>query len=84
MDKVTRNQDVLGCSEITINIIFKHVQHVRIIWAEKMLRAEKFNYKNLISFSMQGRTEKIAGLWFVTWVSAQTDTMPNVTIKWIV
>ena len=49
-----------------------------------MLRAEKFNYKNLISFSMQGRTEKIAGLWFVTWVSAQTDTMPNVTIKWIV
>ena len=33
---------------------------------------------------MQGGTEKIAGLWSATWISAQTDTMPNVTIKWIV
>ena len=37
-----------------------------------------FSVKNLISFSVHGGTEKDAGLWFATWVSAQPDTMPNV------
>ena len=36
--------------------------------------------KKLISFSVHGWTEKIAGLWFDTWVSAQPETLPNVTI----
>ena len=45
------NQDVLGCFEISINVIFKHVEHVRIIWTEKVPGAEKIKSKNLISFS---------------------------------
>ena len=50
----------------------------RIIWTEKLPGAEKFKYKKLMSFSVHGGTEKDAGLWFATWVSAQSDTMPNV------
>ena len=80
LDNITRNQDVLGCSEISMLFLF------RIIWTEKLPGAEKFKYKklmsfsvkNLISFSVHGGTEKDAGLWFATWVSAQSDTMPNV------
>ena len=64
------------------------MQHVQIIQTEKLLKAEKFKWKNLIrfseknliSFSVHGGTEKIAGLWFATWVSAQADAMANVTI----
>ena len=42
LDNITRNQDVLGCSEISINVIFKHVELARIIWTEKVPGAEKF------------------------------------------
>ena len=79
LDNITRNQDVLGCFEISINVIFKHVEHVRIIWTEKLPGAEKIKSKNLISFSgknlmisfsVHGGTEKYAGLLFATWVSA--------------
>ena len=45
LDNITRNQDVLGCSEICINVICKHVEHVRIILTEKLPGAEKFKYK---------------------------------------
>ena len=40
LDNITRNQDILVCSEISINVIFKHVEHVRIIWTEKLPGAE--------------------------------------------
>ena len=64
------------------------MQHVRIIRTEKLPKAEKFKWKNLIrfseknliSFSGHGGTEKTAGLWFARWVSAQADAMANVTI----
>ena len=100
LDNITRNQDVLGCSENSTNVIFmlnvinvKHVEHLdrKIMWTGKFPGAEKSKWKNLISlsvknlmvsFSVHGRTEKKknAGLWFATCVSAQPDTMPNVTI----
>ena len=90
MDNISRNQGVLGCSEISTNVIFKHVEHVRIIWTEKLPGAETFKYKNVISFSVKnlmisfsmhgGTVKKNARLWFATWVRAQPDNMPNVTI----
>ena len=55
------------------------MEHVRIIWTEKVPGAEKIKSKNLISFSgknlmisfsVHGGTEKYAGLLFATWVSA--------------
>ena len=78
LDNITRNQDVLGCSEIIINVIFKHVQHVRIIGAEKLLRA--FFSEKLDIFLVHEGARKIAGLWFATWVSAKAEIMSNVTI----
>ena len=47
-----------GCSEISINVIVKHVQHVGIIRACNLPGAD------LLSFLVPGRPEKIAGFWF--------------------
>ena len=64
----------LGCSEISINVIAKHVQHVGIILAYSLPWAD------LLSFSAPEGTEKIAGLWFAMNISTRDDTMPNVII----
>ena len=64
----------LGCSEISINFIVKHVQHVGIIWACSQPWAD------LSSFSVPALTEKIAVLWFARYISTQANTMPNVII----
>ena len=45
----------LGCSEISINFIAKHVQHVGIILAYSLPWAD------LLRFSAPEGTEKIAG-----------------------
>ena len=42
----------VGCSEISINVIVKHVQHVAIILACSLAWAE------LLSFSVPGEKEK--------------------------
>ena len=34
----------------------------------------------MIHFLVHVESEKNAGLWFAAWVSAEPDTMPNVTI----
>ena len=64
----------VGCSEISINIIAKHVQHVGIIWVCSLPGMD------LLSFPVHGGTEKIAGLWFARELSAQVGTIPNVTV----
>ena len=47
----------VGCSEISISVIVKHVQHVE--------QGPFVCLGGLLSFSMTGGTKKIAGLWFV-------------------
>ena len=66
---MTRNYDVfVGCFEIGIGAIVKHVQHVGIIRA--------FVSLELIKFFRAWKTEKSAGLWFVRGeISTQPDTM---------
>ena len=59
------------CSEISINDIVKHVQHVGIISACSLPWAD------LLSFSVSHGTEKISGLWFARNVSTQANIMPN-------
>ena len=59
------------CSEISINVIVKHAQHVGIISACSLPWAD------LLSFSVSHGTEKISGLWFARNVSTQANTMPN-------
>ena len=62
---ITRNYDVfVSCSEIIIYVIVKHLQHVGIIWACSLPGVY------LLSFSVPGRTEKIAGLWFARGVQS--------------
>ena len=46
----------VGCSEISISVIVKHVQYFGII--RGLLSA----WEDLLSFSVPGRTEKIAAL----------------------
>ena len=46
----------VGCSEISISVIVKHVQQIGIV------RAFCLPGENLISFSVPEGTEKIAGL----------------------
>ena len=62
------------CSEISIKVIVKHVQHVGIIWTCSLPGAD------LLSFLVPWATEKIAGFWFARGISTQADTMSNVTI----
>ena len=56
----------VSCSEtsIYIYIIVKRLQHVGIIWACSLPGVD------LLSFSVPGRTEKIAGLWFARGVQS--------------
>ena len=56
------------------------MQHVRIIWACILPGAEKFKQETLLSFSLPKGTKKLVGCGLVRGISAQTDTMPNVTI----
>ena len=46
----------VDCSEISINVIVQHVQHVGIIWACSLP-----GMNLLLSFPVPGGTEKIAG-----------------------
>ena len=58
-----------------MNVIVKHVQHVRILWASCLLRGTGFG-----KFFNVWRIEKIAGLWFAKGISTQTDTVANLAI----
>ena len=55
-----------GCSEISISVIVKHEQHIGII------RVICLPGGLILSFSVPGGTEKIAGLWF-----ARGDQYPD-------
>ena len=58
LNNMTRNYDVfVGCFEIGIGAIVKHVKHIGIIRA--------FVSLELIKFFRVWKTEKSAGLWFV-------------------
>ena len=64
---VNTRRYVFWCSEISINIVIKHVLHVGIISA--------FSLPEGTYFSVPERTEKNAGLWFARGISTQADTM---------
>ena len=64
----------VACSEISINVIVKHVQHVRIVWACSL------PWVDLLNFSVLEGTEKIARLWYTRNISSQANIMPNVII----
>ena len=64
----------VGCSEISIKVIVKHVQHVGIIWAYSQPWAD------LSRFSVPEWTEKIAVLWFARDISTLANTILNVII----
>ena len=53
------------CSKISINVIVKHVQHVGIIWACSLPGMDL-----LLSFSVSGGTEEIAG-----WIEGLADSL---------
>ena len=53
----------VDCSEISINVIVQHVQHVGIIWACTLPGMDL-----LLSFSVSGGTEEIAG-----WIEGLAD-----------
>ena len=59
----------VGCSEISVSVIVKHVQHIGIV------RAFFLPGENLISFSVPEGTEKIAGLWL-----AKGESVPILTL----
>ena len=58
----------VNCSEISINVIVKHVQHVGIIWACSLPGMDL-----LLSFSVPGETEKIAG-----WIGGLTGSLGGI------
>ena len=61
----------VGCSEIGINVIVKHVQHIGIIWAFCLPGG-------LVTFFSAWR-DKIPGLWFARrnqYPGSQTDMVP--------
>ena len=64
----------VACSEISINVIVKHVQHVGIVWACSL------PWVDLLNFSVLEGTEKIARLWYTRNISSQANIMPNVII----
>ena len=64
----------VGCSEISIKVIVKHVQHVGIIWACSQ------PWVDLSRFSVPEWTEKIAVLRFARDISTLANTMLNVII----
>ena len=59
----------VGCSEIRINVIVKHVQHVGIIWACSLPGMDL-----LLSFSVPGGTEKVAG-----WIGGLTGSLGGIS-----
>ena len=50
----------VGCSETSVSVTVKHVQHIVLIR----------------TFCLPGGTEEIAGLWFAWGISTQADIMP--------
>ena len=62
------------CSEISINDIVKHVQHVGIISACSLPWAD------WLSFSLPEGTKKNSGLWFARNISTLANTVPNTII----
>ena len=64
----------VGCSVVNVNVVDKHVQHVRIIGVCSL------PWVDLLSFSVPEGTEKISGLWFARNISTQANTMSNVII----
>ena len=71
LNNMTRNYNVfVGCFEIRISAIVKHVQHFGIIRA--------FVSLGLINFFRAWKTEKSAGLWFV-----RGGSVPRLTL-WVV
>ena len=61
----------VGCSEISVKVTVKHVQHIGIIRCFCLLR------RNLLSFSVPGGPKKLAGLWFTRGITTQVDTMKD-------
>lgn len=57
----------VGSSEIRLSVIVKHVQHI----------GNFVCLGDFISFSVLGKTEKVAGLWFASGISTRVDTMSN-------
>ena len=69
-NSITRNYNMfVGCSEISIYVIVKHLKYVGIAWG----RLVKF-------FSAWGEEKKLLGCSLVGGFSSEAGTMPNVTI----
>ena len=64
----------VDCSEISINVIVKLVQHVGIIWACILSGIDL-----LLSFSVPGGTEKTAG-WIWGLAGLLGGSMPRLTL----
>ena len=62
------------CSEISINVTVKHVQHVGITWACSLPGMDL-----LSSFSVPGGTEKIAG-WIWGMAGLLRGSIPRLTL----
>ena len=65
---------LVGCSKISVFV--KHVQHVGIIWACSLPGVD------LLSFSVPGGTEKIAGLSFAMGDYPSGGASPKPMIPW--
>ena len=79
-NSITRNYNVfVGCSEISIYVIVKHLKYVGIPWACSLPGAD------LLSFSVPGGRgggqKKLLGCSLLGGFSPQAGTMPNVTIQ---
>ena len=61
---------LVGCSEISISVVAKHVQYTGII------RGFFVCLGDLLSFSVPERTGQIAGLWF-----ARGGSVPRLTLS---
>ena len=64
----------VGCSEISLSVIVKYVEHLGITSTCSLPWAD------LLSFSVPKGREKIARLWFAGNISTQTNTMLNAII----
>ena len=64
----------VGCSEISISVIVKYVEHLGITSACSL------PWAGLLRFSVSERREKIARLWFTGNISTQANTILNVII----
>ena len=70
-----------GSSEISINVIAKHVCYVGTTWACGLPGAD------LLGFSVPGGREKIAGLWFALgnqysgWQCAKCDHLISLKLQ---